>query len=153
MIRQIFTIAILSTVVGVFFTSCGVSKEVVNRMSKEPMEHVDLPLDYCNLFPDSSSFEQWDKDYNSYEKFLTPDILKTQTGIASNMNGVQAWRCIPSARTHVQLDPRTRIFSKDSIIGEWRIVVNRSITYEDSASYPARKIYRSTKLNYDNMGG
>ena len=81
---------------------------------------VNLPVDYCNLFP-TLTFEQWDKDYNSFEKYLTRDILKTQMGLSYNNNGVQTWWCVPSARTHVQLDTNTMISDKNEIIGEWRI--------------------------------
>lgn len=150
MIKQILKLSIFSTGLIIILNSCGLQKEVVYRLDNQPKDYVDLPLDYCNLFPDSSSFEQWDKDYNLFEKFLTKDILKTQMGLSYTINGVQIWWCIPSARTHVQLDTTTMILNNDLVVGEWRAVTNRRITYEDSASYSVKKMYRSTKLDYDN---
>lgn len=150
MIKQILKISIFSIGLAIILNSCGLPKEVVYRIDNQPKEEVDFPLDYCNLFPDTSSFEQWDKDYNLYEKFLTKDILKTQMGLSYTINGVQIWWCVPSARTHVQLDTLTMISNKDMVIGEWRAVTNRRITYEDSASYSEKKMYRSAKLDYNN---
>ena len=146
--KQILRIYIIIFGIGLLLTSCGLQKEVVNRIEKSPKEMVDLPIDYCNLFP-TLTFEQWDKDYNSYEKYLTRDILKTQMGLSYNNNGVQTWWCVPSARTHVQLDTNTMISDKDEIIGEWRITSNRRITYEDSVSYAENKIYRNSITDYD----
>ena len=150
MIKQILKISIYTIGLTIILSSCGLQKEVVYRLDNQTKVHVDLPLDYCNLFPDSSSFEQWDKDYNLYEKFLTKDILKTQMGLSYTINGVQIWWCVPSARTHVQLDTVTMISNKDLVVGEWRAVTNRRITFEDSASYSVKKMYRSAKLDYDN---
>jgi len=150
MIRHILKISIFSIGLVIILNSCELQKETVNKLDSQPKEFVDLPLDYCCIFPDSSSFEQWDKDYNYFEKYLTKDILNTQAGISYNYNGVQTWWCIPSARTHVQLDTLTMILNKIKVQGDWRAVSNRSITFEDSASYIENRIYRSTKLNYNN---
>ena len=104
MINQFLKINIFLTVLVIILNSCGLQKEVVYRLDNKPKEYIDLPLDYCNLFPDTSSFESWDNSYNFYEKYLTKDIMRTQMGLSYNMNGVQVWWCMPSARTHVQLD-------------------------------------------------
>ncbi len=150
MIKEIFRTILFGITFGILHSSCGLQKEVVNRIEKNPKENIELPIDYCNVFPDSSDFKKWDKDYNYYEKFLTRDILKTQVGLSFNNNGIQTWWCVPSARTHVQLDTTTMILNKDLVIGEWRITLNRQITYEDSALYNKNKMYRSAKLEYNN---
>lgn len=150
MIKQILKISILSIGLPIILNSCGLQKEVVYRLDNQPKKHVELPLDYCNLFPDTSSFKNWDNSYNNYEKYLTQDILRTQMGLSYNINGVQIWWCMPSARTHVQLDTTTMIYDKKSIVGEWRMIANRGITYEDSVCYSEKRIYRTSKLNFDN---
>ncbi len=135
---------------GLILNSCGLQKEVVYQLNTNPKEFVDLPLDFCNLFPDTSSFKNWDNSYNLYEKYLTQDILRTQMGLSYILNGVHVWWCMPSVRTHVQLDTATMITDKKSILGEWRMVVNRGITYEDSVSYADKRTYRTSHLNFDN---
>ncbi len=45
------------------------------------------------------------------------------------------------------------ISNKNLVVGEWRAVTNRRITYEDSASYSEKKMYRSIKLDSDNKEG
>ena len=135
MIKQIFNISIFSIGLVIILNSCGLQKETVSRLDRLPKEFIILPLDYCNLYPDTTSIEQWETDYNYYEKFLTRDILKNQMGQSYNKNGVQTWWCAPSARTYIQLDTNTMILNKEKVIGEWKVVSNRKITYEDSISY------------------
>ena len=42
------------------------------------------------------------------------------------------------------------IFDKKLILGVWRMIANRGITYEDSVSYSEKRIYRTSLLNFDN---
>ena len=126
-------------------TSCGVSKEVLQKIQANKKETIELPIDYANTFP-TATFEQWDKDYNYYECYLTADILKTQMGLAFYNNGVQIWTCIPSARTHIQLDTSTMIRDNKVLVGDWRCVSNRRISYIDSVVYSNKKIYRTSRL-------
>jgi hypothetical protein len=130
-------------------TSCGLPKELLKVIDSRPKAIVELPIEYCNLFP-TMTFEQWDKDYNSYNRYLTRDIMQTQMGLSYNNNGVHTWWCVPSARTHVQLDTTTMIFDNNAIVGNWRIACNRTITYEDSAVYADKKFYRNSKVVKDN---
>jgi hypothetical protein len=129
----------------VLLTACGVPKDLMRKIESGKKEAVDLPLDYANLFP-TPTFEQWDKDYNYYESYLTQDILRTQMGLSYNNNGVHTWWCMPSARTHVQLDTATMITNSKVVIGNWRSVCNRRVSYTDSVVYADKKIYRSSKL-------
>ncbi len=129
----------------ILLTACGVPKELMQKIETGKKETIDLPLDYANLFP-TPTFEQWDKDYNYYERYLTPDILRTQMGLAGEHNGIHTWWCMPSARTHVQLDTATMITDNKAIIGNWRSVCNRRVSYTDSVVYSNKKIYRNTKL-------
>ncbi len=129
-------------------TSCGLSKELLKVVDSGLKELVELPIDYCNLFP-TPTFEQWDKDYELFDGYLTRDILKTQIGLSYTLNGVHIWWCAPSARTHVQLDTSTMITDNTALLGNWRIACNRIITYEDSVVYADKNFYRSSKLVND----
>jgi hypothetical protein len=130
-------------------TSCGFPKQTLQRISQSPKTMVELPPDYCNLLP-TPTFEQWDNDYNYFNKFLTENVTKTQVGLsATDKGGVHIWWCAPSALTHVQLDTATMINDSKLVIGEWRIACNRTILYEDSCSYIDRKIYRGSKIVTD----
>jgi hypothetical protein len=133
---------------ALIFTSCRIPKETLEHIQSGKKEMIDFPVDYCNLFP-TPTFEQWDKDYNLYNRFLTSPIMRTQLGLSWVNNGVQTWWCNPAVRTHVQLDTATMIKDKSAIIGEWRIVCNRKIAYTDSAVYANKKIYRNSKIIYD----
>lgn len=133
---------------ALLLTSCGLPKEILQVVDSRPKEMVELPIDYCNLFP-TTTFEQWDKDYKTFDRYLTQDIMQTQMGLSYTINGVHIWWCVPSARTHVQLDTTTMITDNNSIIGNWRIACNRTITYEDSAVYADNKFYRTSKVVND----
>ncbi len=142
MTKKLLTIYFAATVL---LTACGVPKEILQKIESGKKETIDLPLDYANLFP-TLTFEQWDDDYNYYERFLSPEILRTQMGLSSEKNGVHTWWCIPSARTHVQLDTETMIADSKAVIGNWRSVCNRRVSYTDSVVYAEEKIYRNSKL-------
>jgi hypothetical protein len=132
----------------ILLTSCGLPKEVLKVVDSRPKEMVELPIDYCNLFP-TTTFEQWDKDYNSFDRYLTRDIMQTQMGLSYTINGIHIWWCMPSARTHVQLDTTTMITNDNAVVGNWRIACNRTIKYEDSAVYADKKFYRTSKVVND----
>jgi hypothetical protein len=95
----------------------------------------------------TKTFEQWDNDYNVFKKYLTKRIMTTQVGLSSLYEGVYIWWCYPSALTHVQLDTTTMIFDNISILGEWRVVSNRKITFTDSACYADKVIYRNEVID------
>jgi hypothetical protein len=65
---------------AILFTSCGLPKELLQVVDSRPKEMVELPIDYCNIFP-TTTFEQWDKDYNSFDRYLF------NTGHNANTNG------------------------------------------------------------------
>lgn len=129
----------------VLLSACSVPKELAQKIEATKKEKVELPLDYANVFP-AQRFDQWDKDYNAYDRYLTPDIMKTQMGLSYLYNGVQVWHCMPSARTHVQLDTATMITDPKAIVGNWTNVCNRRVCYTDSVVYADKKIFRDTRL-------
>ena len=79
--------------------------------------------------------------YAKFDQFLTKKIMRTQIGFSSNIDSVRKWSCVPSARVHAQLDTSTVINSTQQLIGEWRSVCHRIITFEDSVSQEDKKIY------------
>lgn len=119
------------------------------RVENNQKKVVNFPIDYCNNLP-NPTFDGWDKDYNLYNKYLTKDIMRSQLGITFTIDSVQIWSCMPAARTHVQLDTTTMITDKRNLVGEWRAVCNRKITYEDSCAYANNKIYRTSKIDQTN---
>lgn len=127
--------------------SCGLPKETVQRLDSKEKEDVELPLEYALLFP-SLKFEQWDKDYNLYYKYLNKEVWSTQVGLEmTDQAGRVIWTCVPSAQTHVQLDTVTMINDNSKLYGEWRCVCNRVITFTDSANHADKKIYRKSNLD------
>ena len=134
----------------IILTSCSLPKEVVTRIEKVPKENVELSVDYCNIYP-SLEWKQWDNDYEYFDKYLTSDIMRTQMGLSYTKDDVHTWFCMPAARTHVQLDTATMINNKNEIIGEWRKISNRIITYKDSAVYSNEQFYRTANVNFENL--
>lgn len=125
--------------------ACSMPKELRTQVNNNQRQTTDLPLEYANCFP-ATTLEQWDKDYELYHRFLTPEITRTQQGLSFTYNGVQTWRCGPSALTHVQLDTSTRIADTSLIKGNWRITCNRRILFKDSFVYATAKFYRTAEL-------
>lgn len=130
----------------ILLTSCGLPKHTLELIHSRQKEFVEFPVDYAIKLP-ALTMKQWDDDYNTFEKYLTRDIMRTQVGLSGLNNGVQTWWCFPSARTHAQLDTTTMIKEKRAIIGEWRIISHRRITFEDSVAYKENIIYRTSRLN------
>lgn len=134
--------------VTILVASCGIPKETLLKVESNEKKIVDFPIEYCNDLP-TPTFEQWDKDFDEYNKFLTKTIMKTQMGMSYIDKGVKTWWCNPSARPHVQLDSTTMINDLDLVKGEWRAVCNRQIVFKDSCSYSDQKIYRSSELVHE----
>ena len=138
----------LTAIILLLLSACGVPKEILDKIEKDKKVMVDFPVDYYILLP-SLEHDKWDKDYNVFNKFLTPDIMKTQMWMGYNRNGVDIATCPNSARTHVQLDTASLIVDRKLIIGEWRAISNRRIMFVDSAVYSEKKIYRKHETFFD----
>jgi hypothetical protein len=104
-----------------------------------------FPATYATALP-SLRPEQWEKDYARYQKFLTPQINRTQIGMSFLVDGVHIWRCQPSASPHAQLDTTTRIQDPARLMGAWHSVVNRVVTHIDSFSVKDQKFYRRASV-------
>jgi len=130
------------------FTGCGVPKEIIEIVAKDKNQMVDLPADYYLLQP-RLEFAYWDKDYNSFNRFLTKDIMRTQMWMGFEKDGVEIAFCPNSAKTHVQLDTVSIILNQETLIGNWRAISNRRTIFIDSAVYADKKIYRNQETVYD----
>ncbi|NML65585.1 hypothetical protein HHL22_10245 [Hymenobacter sp. RP-2-7] len=104
-----------------------------------------LPLTYCTALP-RADVAHWDDDYARYAHFLTPEIRRTQLGLASVREGVHYWFCRPAATAHAQLDTLTRVADPQLLQGRWRSVLMRTIAHTDSAALLDKRIYRSVQL-------
>lgn len=137
-----------SLLIVIILSACSVPKDVMTRIENKAKEIIDFPIDYCISLP-TLDFEKWDSDYNLYNKFLTIEIMKTQMGMSFNIDGVQTWTCFPAVKTHTQLDTVTVINDPKDVIGDWRIICNRKISFSDSVVYATKKIFRSEKVVYN----
>lgn len=92
--------------------------------------------------------QQWEQDYNRYNRFLTPEIKRTQMGLSFvGADGIRTWQCRPSASPHAQLDTMMRVQDATRLVGSWRSVVNRFVTHIDSFSVKDQKFYRSAVIH------
>lgn len=115
-------------------------------MSVNPAaDTVRFPATYATALPTLNP-AQWEQDYSRYQRFLTPQIRRTQMGISYAVDGVQIWRCQPSASPHAQLDTTTRVQDPARLLGSWHSVANRIITHIDSFSVRDQKFYRSARV-------
>ncbi|MCB2377765.1 hypothetical protein LGH70_09245 [Hymenobacter sp. BT635] len=102
-----------------------------------------FPATYATALP-ALDPSRWEQDYARYQRFLTPEIKRTQQGLSFTGNdGVRTWWCQPSANPHAQLDTTTRIQDPARLLGHWRSVANRRVMHIDSFSVKDQKFYRS----------
>ena len=102
---------------------------------------INFPIDYKILRP-RLEYPLWDKDYDIFYSYLTPTLRKTQSALSYNDNGVVT-SIIPNAiMSHAQLDTSTIISNKSNLIGTWRMLVLRSIRFNDSVYLPTKTYYR-----------
>ena len=125
-------------------SSCSLPKETFNKLVKFQYDITELPLDYGLSLP-ALDTGLWNNNYDAYDRFLTDEIMRTQSGISGFINGVYYYNCVPSATPYVQLDSLTRIDDYSKTLGDWKIVYNRTITFEDSVSYIDYSIDRTIR--------
>lgn len=139
---------ILIFVILLAIISCGIPKDTLTRYNKTVKDSINFPIDYCLSLPVLDTAD-WDKNYTAYDKFLSEEIMRTQAGLSYFKDNVHVYFCVPSASPYVQLDSLTMINDNKKIVGDWKIICNRSISFEDSISYIDYKIYRHTKEIFD----
>lgn len=126
-------------------TSCGIPAGILTTVNSAPKDTQTFPLTYSNQFPDTL-LEKWDKDYEAYNHFLTPQIRRTQLGLSFEREGVYTWWCGPSALTHAQLDTNMRITDSTVLFGNWRATCTRNVLFTDSFVYGTGRFYRTSTL-------
>ncbi len=114
------------------------------HLSKTPRDTtIVFPLDYKISRP-RPEYDNWDKDFEFYYRFLTPAIRKTQASMSYTENGIVTTVTPNSIIPHAQLDIATMVDEPKKFIGTWRMIKYRSIRYNDSAYVPSRTFYRLT---------
>ncbi|MFH0865513.1 MAG: hypothetical protein V1904_04935 [Bacteroidota bacterium] len=136
MYRQILVPIILLAI-----SSCGIPKETLIKFNNTPNDTVVFPIDYCLSLPVLDTSE-WNNNYITYDKFLSDEITRTQAGISNYLNGVYTYMCVPSANPYVQIDSLTMISDNTKIIGDWKIVCNRTISFESVQSAIIKELTR-----------
>ena len=102
---------------------------------------INFPIDHKILRP-RLEYPLWDKDYDIFYSYLIPTLKKTQSALSYTDNGVVT-SIIPNAiMSHAQLDTSTIISNESNLIGTWRMLVFRSIRFNDSVYLPTKTYYR-----------
>ena len=102
---------------------------------------INFPLDYKILRP-RLEYPLWDKDYDIFYSYLTLTLRKTQAALSYNNNGVVTSFTPNSIMPHAQLDTSTIISNDTNLLGTWRMLVFRSIRFNDSIYIPTKTYYR-----------
>ncbi len=84
----------------------------------------------------------WDKDYDIFYSHLTPALKKTQASFSFTTDGVVTTVVPNSIIPHAQLDLTTITPDPNILQGTWRMLVFRSIRFNDSVYIPTKTYYR-----------
>ena len=102
---------------------------------------INFPIDYKISRP-RLEYPLWDKDYDLFDYYLTPALRKTQAALSYTNKGVVT-SIIPNAiMLHAQLDTNTIITNDTNLTGTWRMLILRSIRFNDSVFLPTKTYYR-----------
>ena len=123
-----------------FSTNIYSQEKEFEQLALTQKTSIHFPLDYKISRP-RLEYPLWDKDYDKYYSYLTPTLRKTQAALSYNKNGVVTSFTPNSIMPHAQLDTNT-IISDTNLIGTWRMVVFRSIRFNDSVYLPTKTYYR-----------
>src|SRR5688572_1928087 len=99
------------------------------------------PLDYKITRP-RLEYPLWDKDYDKFYSHLTPVLKKTQASFSFTTDGVVTSVIPNSIMPHAQLDTNTITNDPNILQGTWRMLVFRSIGFNDSVYIPTKIYYR-----------
>lgn len=110
------------------------------QLALTPKTAIHIPVDYKISRP-RLEFPLWDKDYDVFYSYLTPTLKKTQAALSYTDDGVVTSVIPNSIMPHAQLDTGTIITNPD-LAGTWRMLVFRSIRFNDSVYIPTKTYYR-----------
>lgn len=129
----------------VFFTAFSATtysqEKDFEQLALSQKTAITLPLDYKISRP-RLEFPLWDKDFDIYYSFLTPALRKTQAALSMEDNGVVSSFTPNSIMPHAQLDTTTIIANGNDLPGTWRMLVFRSIRFNDSVDIATKTYYR-----------
>ena len=129
------------TAIMALSSDCYSQEKEFEQMSLTPKTTINLPIDYKILRP-RLEYPLWDKDYDIFYSYLTPALKKTQASLSYNDKGVVTSIIPNSIMPHAQLDTSITITNEANLIGIWRMVVFRSVRFNDSVYLPTRTYYR-----------
>jgi len=116
------------------------SQAELKQLMAVPKTVKTFPLNYKIALPDPDSCT-FGYHMEQYEKYLTPLLIKTQQTLSSNSGDVTTVINYNSVRPHAQLDTSTLISNEAMLKGTWRMIVYRSIRFNDSLDFAGRKCY------------
>jgi hypothetical protein len=122
-------------------SDCYSQEKDFEQMSLTPKTANNFPIDYKILRP-RLQYPLWDKDYDIFYSYLTPTLKKTQAALSFNDKGVVTSVIPNSIMLHAQLDTSIIITNEVNLIGTWRMIVFRSIRFNDSVYLPTKTYYR-----------
>lgn len=131
-------------VLAIFITCSAASysqEKQFEQIALLPKTAASFPLDYKIARP-RLEYPLWDKDFDVYYSYLNPVLRKTQAAISYTDNGVVTSFTPNSIMPHAQLDTNTVISNDAALIGTWRMLVLRSIRFNDSVNIPTKTYYR-----------
>ena len=112
------------------------------QFTKNPKDTtINLSLDYKISRP-RLEYPNWDRDFDVYYNFLTPNIRKTQASLSFNDKDVITTVTANSIIPHTQLDTTTTVNDSKTFIGTWRMIKFRSMRFNDSVYLPTKTYYR-----------
>jgi len=136
-----FKYILLLAVILTFSTDSYSQEKQFEQIALTQKATIDFPIGYKILRP-RLEYPLWDKDYDIFYSFLNPTLKKTQAALSYNNNGVVT-SIIPNAiMSHAQLDTSTIISNDINLAGTWRMLVFRSIRFNDSVYLPTKTYYR-----------
>lgn len=128
-------------IIIIIATNCYSQEKEFEQISLAPKTSVTLPVDYKILRP-RLEYPLWDNDYDIYYSYLSPALKKTQAALSYTENGVVTSLTPNSIMPHAQLDTNTMISNETLLRGTWRMIVFRSIRFNDSVYLPTKTYYR-----------
>src|SRR5688572_2174437 len=135
--------SLTSAVILSLSTVCYSQEKEFEQMSLTSKTTSNFPIAYKILRP-RLEYPLWDKDYDIFYSYLTPTLKKTQAALSYNYNGVVTSLIPNSIMPHAQLDTSITITNEANLIGTWRMIVFRSIRFNDSVYLPTKTYYRLT---------
>src|SRR5687768_14732113 len=135
--KQNFKGILVLAVILTFSAGSYSQEEQFEQIALTQKATISFPVDYKILKP-RPEFPLWDQDYNIFYSYVTPALRKTQTGLSFNKDGIVTSFIPNSVIPHAQLDTSTIISNDTLLSGTWRMLVFRTIRFNDSLYIPTR---------------